>query len=109
MYLKFNVPNEIPAVFHNGSNYDCHFIVKEKECEGQLEFLGKNTEKCKTFSILMEKDVANIDKDGNESIATYKTKSTDSVKFMAISLSNLINNLAEGIYKVKCKDCDLFS
>ena len=27
--LKFNVPNEIPVVFHNGSNYDYHFIVKE--------------------------------------------------------------------------------
>ena len=27
--LKFNVPNEIPAVFHRGSNYDYHFIVKQ--------------------------------------------------------------------------------
>ena len=27
--LKFNVPNEIPAVFHGGSNYDYHFIVKQ--------------------------------------------------------------------------------
>ena len=26
--LKFNVPNEIPAVFHKGSNYDYHLIVK---------------------------------------------------------------------------------
>ena len=26
--LKFNVPNEIPVVFHNGSNYDYHFIIK---------------------------------------------------------------------------------
>ena len=23
--LKFNVPNEIPVVFHNGSKYDYHF------------------------------------------------------------------------------------
>ena len=23
-HLKFNVPNEIPVVFHNGSNYDYH-------------------------------------------------------------------------------------
>ena len=23
--LRFNVPNEIPVVFHNGSNYDYHF------------------------------------------------------------------------------------
>ena len=27
--LKFNVPNEIPVVFHNGLNYDYHFIIKE--------------------------------------------------------------------------------
>ena len=26
--LKFNVPNEIPFVFHNGSKYDYHFIIK---------------------------------------------------------------------------------
>ena len=28
---------------------------------------------------------------------------------MASSLSNLFNNLAEGIHKIKCKDCDCFS
>ena len=27
---------------------------------------------------------------------------------MASSLSSLVNNLAEGIYKIKCKDCDCF-
>ena len=27
--LKFKVPNEIPVVFHSGSNYDYHFIMKE--------------------------------------------------------------------------------
>ena len=26
--LSFNVPNEIPEVFHNSSNYDYHFFVK---------------------------------------------------------------------------------
>ena len=40
--LKFNVPNEIPAVFHNGSNYDYHFIIKAlaSEFEGQFECPG---------------------------------------------------------------------
>ena len=27
--LKYNVPKEISIVFHNRSNYDYHFIIKE--------------------------------------------------------------------------------
>ena len=33
--LKFNVPNEIPIVFYNGSNYDYHFIIKELAMTGR--------------------------------------------------------------------------
>ena len=50
--LRFNVPNEIPVVFHNnGSNYDYHYIIKEfaNELEEQFECLAENTEKYKTF------------------------------------------------------------
>ena len=55
--LKFNVPNEIPVVFHNDSNYDCHPIIKElaNEFKGQLECVGEKTEKYKTFSVPIEK------------------------------------------------------
>ena len=28
-YLKYSVPKKIPIVFHNGSNYDYNFIIKE--------------------------------------------------------------------------------
>ena len=40
--LKFNMPNEIPVIFHNGSNYDYHLIIKElaNEFDGQFECLG---------------------------------------------------------------------
>ena len=57
-----------------------------------------------------EKEVTKIDKDGNESVATIsdKIKCIDSIIFMASSLSNLVDNLAEGIHKVKCKDFDYF-
>ena len=35
-------------------------------------------------------------------------KFMDSARFMAPSLSNLVDNLTEGIHKIKCKDCDCF-
>ena len=49
--LKSNVSNEIPVVFHNGSNYDYQFIIKElvHRFEGQYECLGENKEKYKPF------------------------------------------------------------
>ena len=110
--LKFNVPYEIPVVFCNGSNYNYHFIIKEivNEFEGKFECLGESTEKYKTFSIPIEKEVLKIDKDGNASVITisYKTKFIDSVRFMTTSLSNLVDNLMEVIHKTKCKDCDCF-
>ena len=110
--LKFNVPNEIPIGFHHRSNYDYHFIIKElaNEFKGQFECLEEDTEKCKTFSVPVGKEVTNIDEDGNESVETisYEIAFIDSARFMASSLSNLVDNLAEGIHKVKCKDCDCF-
>ena len=27
--LKHSVPREITVIFHSGSNYDCHYIIKE--------------------------------------------------------------------------------
>ena len=66
------MPNEIPVVFHNGSNFDYHFIIKElaKEFQGEFECLPGNTEKCKTFSLPIQKEVTKIDKDGNEGVVT---------------------------------------
>ena len=62
------------------------------------------------FSTLIEKEIRKVDKDGNEDIITisYKIKFIDSARFMVSSLSNLVNNLAEGIHKIKYKDCDCF-
>ena len=41
--LRYKTPKEIPVVFHNGSTYDYHFIIKElaEEFEGQFEGLGE--------------------------------------------------------------------
>ena len=44
--LEFNVHNEISVVFHNGSNYDYHFFIKElaNQFKGQFECLRENSE-----------------------------------------------------------------
>ena len=109
-YLKFNVLNEIPVVFHNDSNYDYHFIIKELAKEFEGECIWENTEKYKALSVSIKKEVTKIDKDGNQSVVniSYKIKFIASARFMASSLSNLVVNLAEDIHKVKCKDCDCF-
>ena len=56
----------------------------------------------KTFSVSIEKEVTNIDKDGNESTVniSYK-KSIDIARFMGSLLSNLVDNLTERIHKIK--------
>ena len=54
--LKCSIPKEIPIdVFHNGSNYDYHFIIKElrEAYEGQFNCLGGNN--YITFSGSIEK------------------------------------------------------
>ena len=47
--------------------------------------------------------VTKRDKDGNESVVTisYKIKFINSERFMATSLSNLVDNLTEGIHNIK--------
>ena len=47
-----------------------------------------------------------MDKDGNEIVVTisYKIKFINSARFMATSLSNLVDNLTVPIHKIKCKD-----
>ena len=48
---KFNVSNESPVIFHNGSNYDYHFVIKElaNKFQGQFQCLGENTERFFSF------------------------------------------------------------
>ena len=55
--LRYKIPKEIPIVFHNGSTYDYHFIIKElvKKFDGNFECLGENTEKYITFSVPIKK------------------------------------------------------
>ena len=88
-------------MFHNGSTYDCNFIIKElvKEFNSNFECLGQKTEKYITFSVPIKKKIKNKDLE-----ITYKIKFIDSYKFTASSLSKLVDNLSEGIHNNKCSD-----
>ena len=71
-----------------------------KEFEGNFECLGENTEKYITFSVPIKNRIENKDME-----ITYKIKFIDSFRFMAKSLSKLVDNLAEDIHGDKCVDC----
>ena len=62
--LKYRVPKKIPVAFHNESNYDYHFIIKElaEEFNKQWIRLGESTEDFITFTDPIEKEVTRIDK-----------------------------------------------
>ena len=100
--LRYKVSKEIPVVFHNGSTYDYHFIIKElnKEFDGNFNCLGENTEKYITFSVSLKKKIENKNIE-----ITYKIKFIDSFRFMSSSLSKLVDNLSEGIHHNKCVNC----
>ena len=73
--MRYKIPKKIPVVFHNGSTYDYHFIIKElvKESDGNFECLGENTENYVTFSLPIKKKIEN-----NDIEITYKIKFIDS-------------------------------
>ena len=92
--LKYKVPKDIPIVFHNGSIYDNHLIIKQisKDFKGYFTCTGENTEKYISFSMNMIKKDTNNKKKRPE---TYRLKFIDSYRFMASKLENLVTNLVE--------------
>ena len=85
--LKYNVPKKIPIAFHNGSNHDYHFIIKEsaEEFKKQSTCLGENTERYITFTVPVEKKGTRIDKNGEklQKNISYILQFIDSARFMA--------------------------
>ena len=101
--LRYKIPKNIPVIFHNGSTYDYHFIIRElaSEFDGNFECLGENTEKYIAFSVPIKKRIENKNIE-----ITYKIKFIDSFRFMATSLSKLVDNLTENIHNDKCNKCE---
>ena len=94
--LNYKIVKEIPVLFHNGSVYDYHFIIKYlvRKFKGNFECLGENTTKY-SFTVPFKKLI-------NDKEIKYRIRISDSCKFIQDSLSNLANNLSE----LKIKEID---
>ena len=66
--MKYNVLEQIPIAFHNGSNYAYHFMIKKLAEEFKKHFtcFGENTEIYITVAVPIEKEVKRIDRNGEE-------------------------------------------
>ena len=97
--LRYKIPREIPIIFHNGSRYDYHFVIKKlaKEFKGKFDCLGENIEKYITLSAPIKKYL------NNDKAITDKLKVIDSDRFTDRSLASLVDNLSE-INKKKLTD-----
>ena len=75
-----------------------------------LNVLGQTRKSINLF-LSRQKKKLKILKDSDERLVTisYKIKFIDSARFLASLLSNFVHNLADGIHKTTCKDCDRFS
>ena len=75
------------------------------EFKRQFTCVRKNNEKHITFWVPIEKEVTRIDKNGEKIIENvcYILQFIDSTRLMASSLSNLVDNLSDGIHRIKCK------
>ena len=57
--LLYKIKKEIFIVFHNGTNYDYHFVIKlqAEEIKGQFKCLQENAEKYIAFLVSIEKEI----------------------------------------------------
>ena len=88
--LNYKIVKKIPVLFHNGSVYEYHFIIKylAKEFKGNFECVGENTEKYISFIVTFKKVI-------NDKEIKYRIRISDSCRFMQGSFSNLIENVSE--------------
>ena len=73
--------------------------------EENFNCLVENREKYRTFSVPVTKEVKRIDKNGEEftKMIPYRNQFIDSPRFMARSLSNLVDNLQKEFMKLNAK------
>ena len=95
--LKYSVPKKIPIVFQNGFNYDFHFIMKElaEEFKKTIYLFRRKHWKIHNLYSSNRKRSYEIDENGEEI--------TKHLSYISSSLSNLANNLSEGLPRIQCK------
>ena len=99
-FLQFFIGVQIMIIILSLGNQQINF-------KGTLNVLEETSKSTKPFPI--KKEILKTDKDDNENVETNLTKSSYLIaKFMASSLSSIVDNLAEGIHKTKCKSCGIF-
>ena len=93
--LKYKVPKFVLVLFHNGSTYDNHLIIKQlaEDFNGYFSCIGENTEKYVSFSITFIKESA--DSNRKKKPDAYSLRFIDSYRFMNRGLDDLVKNLAE--------------
>ena len=106
--LRLNAPKEILVVFHNGSNYDYHFIMKKLGSKFKVQFKSLKKYRKAQNIFRSNKKITKIDKNGHKSVATISYKIIDNTRFMASLWLNLVDDIAQGIQKIKCKYCNSF-
>ena len=73
-----------------------------KEFKKQFIFLG-NIDKYLIFTVPMEKIQEYRNGEEITKNISYRSQFIDSARFMKNSSTNVVNNLSEGIHKIKCK------
>ena len=96
--------------FHNGTNYEYYFIIKEL---AELFFQNLpvkeiTLKKITIFTVLIEKEPRRTDKNGEDFFVKnisfiLQFLHINSARFMASLLPNLFNNLSTRIYEIICK------
>ena len=96
--LNHKILKDIPMIIHNAS-YDTHFIINKlaEEIKGELNCIGENMEKYIAFSV----PIKNKCDDGKT--ITYKLRFIECFRFMATSLSELVDNMSENFNSIKWK------
>ena len=96
--LNYKFPKDIPIIIHNAS-YDTHFIINQlaEEFKGYLNCIAENMEKYVTFSVTIKKEC------DNGKTITRKLRFIDSFRFVATSLSELVDNISGIFSSIECK------